>query len=515
MVQTDQNGPSLRWAHQFPPRDAQTEILEWAEKERHQSDVLIVEAPTGVGKSPICTSFAKSFGGAILTPQITLQEQYMKDFPWLSLVKGSSNYTCHKTGKDCKASSVLCKMAKGKVHCPYAIAKAKFLASSAGTTNYAYLFAIIPILLQEGNPLENCEWLILDEGHHLEPQLIESASIHITEEFCKMLSVPFTIPDDREDMWKVMEGVESAWRSIEASLYVRIDHGEVLNEQEQTVLSLIEDISSKWSMIKSLRDQHEYVYYRSEEDSKTSFYGLKPVFAHGAWDMLIKPLQKKLLVTSATILDPDYFADCLGIDDYSFKAVDSPFNESHRKIFYRPKATLNFRNMAQELPKVVTEIDRILAKFGDYKGIIHSHSFKLASNIEASISPEHRWRLLVHKPDSNREELLKRFTESDKPLVLVSPSMTEGVDLKYDLGRFSIFPKVPYPSLGDEWVKARTKADDKWYAFQVAKSIIQGSGRVCRSEDDWGYTYILDGSFERVLKQNLSLFPDWFTDAIR
>ena len=69
-------------------------------------------------------------------------------------------------------------------------------------------------------------------------------------------------------------------------------------------------------------------------------------------------------------------------------------------------------------------------------------------------------------------------------MVLISPSLTEGLDLKEDLGRFSIFVKVPYPFLGDEWVKRRLELSDEWYQRQAFQNIVQGGGRVVRTPDD-------------------------------
>lgn len=867
--------PDILWTHSFEPRPAQTEILNWV-SDNQDADILAVEAPTGVGKSPLCTAIANDGGGIILTPQITLQEQYMKDFPWLSLVKGAANYTCHKTGKDCKASAVVCQNLCSRTGCPYKEAKTRFLERAHGTTNYAYLFAILPHLAE--NSLDNKKWLIFDEGHHLESQLIESSAIHITQEFCNSITASFVTPEDGEAAFEELTTLWKHARSVKAGILAKMESDEKVSDAESVMAGKIEEFETKYLLYREQREEHEYVFYVG--DSVKPSWGVKPLFAHGAWETLIGSRNKKVFITSATILDPLYFAECLGVDDIRFHAVDSPFSADNRKVFIRPVATLNFGNMQQEFPKVVRKIDEIVGKFGEYKGIIHcldeksrvltvqgfkgidelevgdmvatrspsgqleyqpakevskanyngdmvqvdkrglsmlvtpehlayvlpgkdngsssklqprlieahhlvsglknrtgnrvttfrvpitaewsgrvgvdrayarllgwfaaegnlrhvkerpkttgprkgryasygvvisqkdiaktevpallrafgspfirklktcdtatvmsrplydllnadcyvsgtergcfrkkvpdciksaspevikefllalcegdgttrkgqlgrrteepskqiyttskhlrdgvvelalkcgwnatfrdvdtskwkrkplkcgrvipggkisviylgsgirnqrieageatmvpyhgrifcpttdngvifveregrtywtgnSHSFKLTDQIEALIAKEHRWRLIVHKPDSDREELLKRFHGSNHPMILVSPSMTEGVDLKEDLGRFAIFPKVPYPSLGDKWVKARNGADERWYPTQVAKTLIQGAGRVCRSQDDWGYTFILDGAFDQFYNRNANYFPDWFTDALR
>lgn len=502
----------IEWKHNFPPRPQQEDTLDWVNENEKDCESLIVEAPTGVGKSPICSTVAKDGGGIILTPQMILQEQYVRDFPWLDLLKGKANYTCHSTGKNCKESEILCKKKCGRSGCPYLLAKSRFFKGTAGTTNYAYLFSILPYLTEE--ELRNKKWLIFDEGHHLESQLIESSSIHISESLAKGLGVDFITPSKKSYHNAVLE-IEKAVRVKISVLVAKIDSDEELSEQENSIFGILEDLLTKITMYKVTEEEHDYVFYTSDEDQKEKFWGVKPVFARGAWKNLITPIGKKTLITTATVLDHEYFAECIGLKSYAYMGIESPFKVSNRKVFYKPQAKLNFGNMKEEFPKVVQKIVDILEKFADYKGIIHSHSFKMTEQLFWLIPKELRWRLVQHRPDSNRDEILNKFLASDKPLVMMSPSMTEGVDLKEDLGRFAIFPKMPYPSLGDAWVKARNAVDPLWYPNQVAKTIIQGSGRVCRSEDDWGYTYILDANFENFFDRNSGLIPEWFQDAIK
>ena len=70
-------------------------------------------------------------------------------------------------------------------------------------------------------------------------------------------------------------------------------------------------------------------------------------------------------------------------------------------------------------------------------------------------------------------------------IILVSPRITEGVDLHDDLSRFQFFPKVPYPYLGDAWIKGKLERDPDWYSRETIIKLVQGAGRSIRSEDDW------------------------------
>jgi Rad3-related DNA helicase len=98
--------------------------------------------------------------------------------------------------------------------------------------------------------------------------------------------------------------------------------------------------------------------------------------------------------------------------------------------------------------------------------------------------------------------------------VLVSPSSTEGLDLKDDLSRFQIICKIHWPYLGDKLVKSRMEKYRHWYAYQAVKSLIQARGRSIRTEEDYAVTYILDDAFDRLYSNNLRMFPKYFRRSL-
>ena len=56
---------------------------------------IILEAPTGFGKSPVAIAVAMTLGSSyICTSTKDLQTQYSKDFPYLKAAKGKNNFTC-------------------------------------------------------------------------------------------------------------------------------------------------------------------------------------------------------------------------------------------------------------------------------------------------------------------------------------------------------------------------------------------------------------------------------------
>ena len=89
--------------------------------------------------------------------------------------------------------------------------------------------------------------------------------------------------------------------------------------------------------------------------------------------------------------------------------------------------------------------------------------------------------------------------------------MTEGLDLRDDDARFCIIAKVPWPDMGDPYVRERMRRDGDWYANQAAMAVVQSSGRIVRHAADYGETYIFDSSFGRLVGD--AAFPEWWLEA--
>jgi Rad3-related DNA helicase len=214
---------------------------------------------------------------------------------------------------------------------------------------------------------------------------------------------------------------------------------------------------------------------------------------------------------SATILDKKSFCKSLGINDESavFIRVPSTFPVENRKIYFTNSGFMNKANIDETLPDVARDLKRALDYHKTEKGIVHCHSYKIAQFIEENCIDS---RLLFHVSE-NRESMLSRFIKSTEPLVLVSPSMTEGVDLKDDLARWEVIVKVPYLYIGDKQIARRMKIDPDWYNWQTCLTLVQSYGRIFRSEHDWGTAYIFDSGARSFINKNRDILPDWFLEA--
>lgn len=144
--------------------------------------------------------------------------------------------------------------------------------------------------------------------------------------------------------------------------------------------------------------------------------------------------------------------------------------------------------------------------------VVHNcHTYKIAKYISDNIKDE---RLLFHSSD-DRIDALNFHIKSKEPTVLVSPSFTEGIDLTGKLSRFQIIVKMPFPYMGDNYVKEKMARVETWYNWQTLKTVIQSSGRSIRDYDDYAITYILDSDWNFLKNKNLNMIPIWFKNAIQ
>ena len=112
-------------------------------------------------------------------------------------------------------------------------------------------------------------------------------------------------------------------------------------------------------------------------------------------------------------------------------------------------------------------------------------------------------RFLIREPGVRNEELLEQHLYNNKPTVLISPSMSHGVDLKDDLARIQIIVKAPYLPTKDKRIDRLMNDDFDWYSNKMLCSLIQSCGRGVRSKKDYCTTYILDGAIVESVVKNM------------
>lgn len=522
------------------PRKSQVEVLEWIKSLPSDIKYILCEIPVGGGKSPLALNLSgwlsRHLGDAyILTPQKVLQKQYEDTFDerLLHTLYGKSNYKCENKSTNCEIGSDI----KPKCQdCPRKTAFGKVPFAPNVVLNYTLAFLLFKYVTDERiiNPRK---LIVFDEAHTIETHLTEFNAIVISEYRCRQIGkVAFKSFSSMKDalVWikeTYVPALSSRIKQLTAIVQEVIDRcsEEQTNpsREEMNTISLLKELKYHYDMIyeQLLGCSLEQVYedYVLVNEGKTSFK-FKELFGKRNFKQFVEPMAERFLFMSSTILDKDEFCSDLGIDPKktAFISLDSEFELDNRPIFYMPTAKMSFGWDSPERKKDANAmLNKIVSLCNDIhpeeSGVIHAGSFQIAQWLVQNLHDKVPHLIMHHNPGSGktRDQVLEEFQEvNGVAKLLISPSVTEGLDLKDDKGRFAIFAKVPFPFLGDAWVKQRMNMSDAWYKRQALIAMIQGGGRVVRSTDDWGHVYILDSSFGYLLSQSGKMIPDWWKKSI-
>lgn len=487
---------------------------------------VLLDAPTGVGKSLINMTVAMNMEGSsfVTLPQKVLQAQYIREFPELCVeIKGRGNYRCRVVDASCADGK--CRQS-GKFRCgenamcEYWLQKELALDSKICVSNFSY-FA-----LEGGNAFGNRDLLVVDEGDDIaESSVLDLCSATISHRTMRSL---YDFLDFKKDDIDILHDAKELLRE-------EIDDN-TDDEDGANALVDIKEMEAFNDLYNRLgRVEDEWVSQRESTFVKGRHSNLRA----GVYESLVfKPLSiaefaqnilwnraDKFLISSATILNKDMYVKETGLnfldeEDIVYVTMDSPFDVRRRPIRYCGDRVgkLTAKMMSENFPKAISNIMRILKKHPNERGIIHCTSFKNVTSISnllnmSSIAD----RMVYHTNQTDRNELVKMMMSGEMPedAVVVSPSLTRGVDLKGDLCRFVILLKVPYPNTLDKRIKIRSK-DFRWYSLIAAREVIQAYGRGMRSADDRCDTYVLDAGFKGLMNGAAKRsVPRWFREAIR
>jgi len=577
-------------------REGQKEAIEFAAKAFNDGKkIVILECPTGSGKSPIGMTLMDMVNKSYyLTITKVLQDQLKRDFGdneasfieeesrQIVELKGRNAYPCtffkrHGQGlvdkklwsstilrdfmnknPNCangfcrtkwngpepgQASSVKkfkcdkCfpieqpretqdnKIAKGNLHhlpphlsystCPYYEQVYKAVFGRKVVMNFSsFLFQTTLT-----NRFDKRDLLIIDECHQTEPQLLDFVSLSINDLQLQRYGIFIPELDDPLAYAVFFEEAKVGLTLIEIIKEARAEDNRKLEDDLSRMMKkyqlfmthITESSSSEWVC--------EYEEKKSGGTVSFRTVTLRPVFAMQFPDELLFGYAKRILMMSATVLDIGVMCRSLGIDreDVAAYRMKNRFPVKNRPIYYQPVAKLTGGKdkMANWIPKVIKGVDKLMDKYPDDKGIIHTHNFAIMDNLINKCKPSSKARFLDQRKFNHDKAKMLRFHAESENTVIVAPAMHEGIDLTDDLSRFQIICKVPYANCFDnEQLARRVEIDRKYYTWLTALKLCQSYGRSVRSMDDYADTYIIDEAFTRFKKEAKSMLPQWFLEAI-
>jgi ATP-dependent DNA helicase DinG len=209
------------------------------------------------------------------------------------------------------------------------------------------------------------------------------------------------------------------------------------------------------------------------------------------------------IFTSATLAlagNFQHFSARLGLTAAATLCLESPFDYERQALLYLPTGMPD--PSASNYTEAVVEAVWPLLEASDGGAFLLFTSHRAlriaASALRARAWPG-AWPLLVQN-EAPREQLLRRFRQSGRAVLLGTASFWEGVDVQGEALRLVMIDKLPFAAPDDPQVRARaqflrTQGVNAFRDYQLPEAALalkQGVGRLIRSEEDRGVVMICD-----------------------
>lgn len=529
----------------FEPSTAQVDIINQVDKAFSSgTKFCIVSAPTGTGKSFLATTLANAsnkpspafvelinsyeafrqdytgnylnevecedeypFGSFTLTITKSLQDQYKELFSDANILKGKNNYMCEfdQISTVDVAPCLLSPKIKDNCwscnKCTYYNDRNEALVSRNSVLNYK-MFLHLPRHVKRKN------YIICDEASELENEMVKMFSLHIDVRIMQKMGIRIKrlIKQDNKSVKDWLTNLTLVISEFIESLIKEHTVNTNIVAGEKSKIQYLKNIYWQVNQCLNEWDTCEWIIDVPEPD----LISITPLKVN-TLTRYIFDYADQVVLMSATIIDHKKFADALGIKDYEYIETKSNFNPKQSPIYLSNMQGLNHANKIKVLPEIANQIKELCNTYNDKKGIIHTHSLDITMFLQKYLKGP---RFLFRDDLSNNQEILNKHINSKEPTILVSPSLTHGIDLRDELARFCIIVKLPYLPLGDKRIKKLFDIDKGWYENQMLNTLVQMCGRGTRSKNDYCNTYILDGNGMRVLPRVRSKLPDHFFSRI-
>ncbi|MXR50507.1 ATP-dependent DNA helicase [Halovenus sp. WSH3] len=491
------------------------------------NDVVLVRAPTGSGKSLLARAVAgcaarpsevgpeEPVGAFYTTPQVSQLDDVAGDplLDDLNIIRGKNNYSCILPGEtDTPVNQAPCAREREfdcqvKHRCPY------FSDRSIAANREIAAMTLAYFMQTAGSDVfGQRDVVVIDEAHGLGDWAEMYAAIELG---------PSTVPPWDDVRPDEIDGLDDAAEYAEY-LTTICDRG--LDSLRGNAELSPEEVQKRDQLTTLRTDLNWFLEEYRDPDSATTWvvdqHGdagapvtIKPVnperyLKHTVWDR-----GKTFLLLSATILSRDAFCAGVGLDTDRVGMVEVPhtFPLEHRPLFDVTQGKMTYEHREQTLPKLARVLVRLMAHHPEEKGLVHCHSYAIQERLETLLQEFGVGARIRSHDREDRDGQLAAWQRSDDPTVFLSVKMEEALDLEGDLCRWQLLCKAPYPNTNDSRVARRLEDGQwAWYYRTALRTVIQACGRVVRSPDDYGYTYLGDSSLLELFERARTDMPDWF-----
>ncbi len=491
------------------------------------NDVVLVRAPTGSGKSLLARAImgtartageadpADVVGAYYTTPQVSQLDAVEEDdlLSDLAVIRGKSNYDCILPGESTTVDRAPCSRDRDfeceiKHKCPYFSDRAVAENRRHAAMTLAYFMRTAG-----SETFGPRDVVVIDEAHGLAEWAEMYATIDL-DGWTVPVWEDVTTPKI-EDLETAVEFAESLASECERRLDALREKRQLTPQEAGERDRLAERIGELGWFVEDARDLDSATEWLIDQDGdRLSFKPLNPAryLRHTVWN---RGAQFALL--SATILNKAAFCRSVGLDPAKVAMVDVPhtFPLENRPLYDVTQGRMTYEKRSETLPRIARLLVRLMIRHPAEKGIVHAHSYGIAEGLAERLAEMGVGaRVRTHDSD-NRDQALAAWLDSDRPDVLVAVTMEEALDLHDDLARWQVLCKAPYPNTNDARVARRLQNDRwAWYYRAALTTVIQACGRVVRSAEDHGATYLADASLLDLFDRARGDLPPWFAEQV-
>ena len=195
-----------------------------------------------------------------------------------------------------------------------------------------------------------------------------------------------------------------------------------------------------------------------------------------------------------------------GALEYSLGLAEMPpvlrlpqdFPAERRPVYvWSKELDLKFETGYRDQPLVFAMVAKLLdsPRLSAGKGLVLWPSYQWLRDYLEYLEglPAVQRRLLYHSSSEEANDALEQFKAAAAPMVLMSPTAYQAIDLPDDSCRFIVIvrPFWPVPSPGTlDWYRRKRLPD--FMPHTAGLKMIQAAGRGFRNEDDWCEVYVVD-----------------------
>jgi len=489
--------------------------------------VVLVRAPTGSGKSLLARAVmgcartveeadpVDPTGAYYTTPQVSQLDDVAEDdlLSDLQVIRGKANYTCilpdeettpvnrapcaRESGYDCSV----------KHRCPYFSDRAIASSRSNAAMTLAYFMRTAG-----SEVFRTRDVVVIDEAHGLAEWAEMYATIDLN---------PRTVPMWEDIRVPDIDGVErvAEWAEQLVSVCER-EKEELLKKEELTPADAAErdrlqELKSELSwFVEDVRNPESATTWVVDEGEGVSIKPMNPerYLHHTVWDR-----GKRFCLLSATILNKAAFCRSVGLDPSEVALVDigHTFPLQNRPLYDVTCGKMTYEERDDTLPDIARTLVRVMAEHPDEKGLVHCHSYGIQEKLAGMLDDFGVGSRVRAHERSDRNAELEAWKASSEPEVFLSVKMEEALDLEGDLCRWQMLCKAPFENTGDSRVARRLEEGQwDWYFRSTLRTVIQACGRVVRTPEDHGATYVADTSILDAFERARSEMPAWFREQV-